>query len=471
MAFSGETRVAVFMDFENIKRAVDEYFINERVDIKKVLDEISKAADGRITIKRAYADWGVFRDYRSDLLDNSTDPVQAFSLTYKGKNGTDIRLAIDVMDVVLRQDDITHVALVSGDSDFTPLVTKLREYGRTVIGVGVRSNTSTYLAKACDIFCYYDDMRTQNSDALPERAIPSTPSDPVRLLATALANMGNRAVAGSALKSTMRKMDPMFDEVQLGHNSFLEFLRSHEDILDLHKPAVGDITVAPKGMMGDGRPADIAAGNNNYRHPGYTPYVPSGGIPYQAPPPPPPTPMSTADRYELFLREEKFRYVPSSDRHEIMRVAFDLFEESVENQEDISLKEGKDRLHQWFEENRPAVPWDSINSTVYHMFYTWCFTFDRSDANDARQLWDRPTMIQNDVHNPDELISKCERGIVRKLWERERGDLDAASLNDWLYDNDPTKIDYVADLIRTVAQTAASGGGYTLYGAYNRSVQ
>ena len=68
MAFSGETRVAVFMDFENIKRAVDEYFINERVDIKKILDEITKAADGRVTIKRAYADWGIFRDYRSDLL-------------------------------------------------------------------------------------------------------------------------------------------------------------------------------------------------------------------------------------------------------------------------------------------------------------------------------------------------------------------------------------------------------------------
>ena len=396
--------------------------------------------------------------------------MQAFSLTYKGKNGTDIRLAIDVMDVVLRQGDITHVALVSGDSDFTPLVTKLREYGRTVIGVGVRSNTSTYLAKACDIFCYYDDMRAKEGDALPERAIPSTPSDPVRLLMTALANMGNRAVAGSALKSQMRKMDPMFDEVQLGHNSFMDFLRSHGDVVDVHKPAVGDITVAPKGMMGDGRPAEIAPSNaNTFRHPGYTPYVPSGGIPYQAPPPLPPTPMSTADRYELFLQEEKFRYVPSSDRHEIMRVAFEQFDQAAEDEEAISLKEGKDRVHQWFEENKPAVPWDSINSTVYHMFYTWCFTFDRSDASDGRQLWDRPTSIQNDVRNPDELISKCERGIVRKLWERER-ELDPEALNDWLYDNDPSKLDYVTDLIRTVSTGAAAGGGYTLYGAYNRSV-
>ncbi|MBC8101218.1 MAG: NYN domain-containing protein, partial [Cytophagales bacterium] len=147
-----QNRVAVFIDFENIKRAVDDYFVNERVDLKRILDEIQRVAEGRITVKRAYADWGLFKDYRSDLLDNATDPVQLFALTYKGKNGADIRIAIDVMDVALRQADITHVALVSGDSDFTPLVTKLRESGRVVLGVGVKSNTSNYLAKSCDVF-------------------------------------------------------------------------------------------------------------------------------------------------------------------------------------------------------------------------------------------------------------------------------------------------------------------------------
>jgi uncharacterized protein (TIGR00288 family) len=468
MANSGETRVAVFMDFENIKRAVDEYFVNERVDIKRILDAIRLAADGRITIKRAYADWGVFRDYRSDLLDNSTEPVQAFSLTYKGKNGTDIRLAIDVMDVVLRQEDITHVALASGDSDFTPLVTKLREYGRTVIGVGVRSNTSTYLAKACDIFLYYDDMRAADGEGLPERAIPSTPSDPVRLLATALASMGNRTVFGSALKSQMRKTDPMFDEVQLGHNSFLEFLRANENIVDVHKPAIGDISVAPKGMLGDGRVLDAnATGVSNYRHPGYTPYVPSGGIPYQAPPPLPEAPLTTAGHYEAYLREEKFRYVPCADRHEIMGVAYEIFMEAIKNGEEISLKEGKDRTHQWFEENKPAVPWDSVNSTMYHMFYTWCFFFDRRDEGDGRQLWDRPTSLQQDIRSPEELISKVERGIVRKLWERERDELEADALNDWLYDSDPVKIDYINDLIKSVSQNALTSG-YATHGAYNR---
>lgn len=470
-----EKRVAVFIDFENIKRAVEDYFVNERVDLKRILDDIQRVAEGRITIKRAYADWGVFRDYRSDLLDNATEPVQAFALTYKGKNGADIRITIDVMDVVLRQPDITHIALVSGDSDFTPLVMKLRELGRTVIGLGVRSNTSNYLAKSCDFFCYYDDIRAGDGESLPERSVPSTPSDPVALLATAMAALGNRPVPGSALKSQMRKMDPMFDESQLGHNSFLDFLRAHEAIIDLHKPAVGDVTIAPKGYLSenggsigvtDGNGGiNGAGGQRTFLHPSYTPYVPTGGIPYAAPPPPPPAPLSTAERYHLWLRDNNFRYVPSVDRHQIIRVVYDTFQSVEGEASESSLKEVKDRLHQWFEQNRPSVPWDSINSTVYHLFYTWCFYFDRSDEGDGKQLWDRRTTLHSDIHSADELISKCERGVVRKLWERERADVDPDALNEWLYDGDESKCEYVSELIRSVTAAGLTNGGVGGYAA------
>ena len=466
-----ETRVAVFIDFENIKRAVDDYFVNERVDIKRILSEIARVTEARITVKRAYADWGVFKDYRSDLLDNATEPVQAFALTYKGKNGADIRIAIDVMDVVLRQTDVTHVALVSGDSDFTPLVMKLREFGKTVTGVGVRSNTSNYLAKACDTFCYYDDLRGEQGETLPERSVPSEPGDPVALLASALAALGNRPVPGSALKTQMRKMDAMFDETRWGHNSFLEFLRAHEDLVDLYKPAVGDVTIAPKGQLHNGEagaqaaPGDAQSDNGSgqkWNHPNYTPYVPTGGIPYQAPPPLPPAPTTTTERYRLWLRDNNFRYVPSEQRHEIVRVVYDLFREN--EADPISLKESKDGLHLWFEQNRPSVPWEAINSTVYHLFYTWCFDFDKSD--DGKQLWDRRTKLRPDIHSPEELISKGERGIVRKLWERERADLDADAFNEWLYDGDPEKRDYVADLIRSVTSSANGMGGPAGYTPY-----
>lgn len=460
-----ETRVAVFIDFENIKRAVDEYFINERVNLKRIFDEIQRTTEGRITIKRAYADWGVFKDYRSDLLDNATEPVQAFALTYKGKNGADIRIAIDVMDVVLRQTDITHVALVSGDSDFTPLVNKLREFGRTVIGIGVRSNTSTYLAKSCDTFCYYDDLRVDGSGELPERAFPNTPENPTVVLMKAMAVLGNKTVPGSALKQQMRRIDPMFDETRGGHASFLDFLRANQDIIDVHKPAIGDVQVAPKGMMGVNGAVgtaytngDVRVSDRGYINPNYTPYQPTGGIPYQAPPAPVPLPPTASERLRFWLKENNFRPVISGDRHQIIRVMYDLFKEAEAANEDISLKEGKDRLHLWFEENRPSVPWESINSTVYHLFYTWCFHFDRSDDN--KPLWDQKTTLYADIHSAEELIAKSERNIVRKVWERDRQDIDTDALNDWLYDGDPEKRDDVEELIKTVSSAGNLGGGY-----------
>lgn len=478
-----ENRVAVFVDFENIKRAVDDYFVNERVDLKRIFDAIGEACGGRVVIKRAYADWGAFRDYRSDLLDNATEPVQTFALTYKGKNGADIRMAIDVMDVVLRQVDITHVALVTGDSDFTPLVMKLREFGKFVVGVGVRSNTSNYLAKSCDTFCFYDDLRggAAGANETPERAFPATPMEPGLLLARALADLGNRAVSGSMLKTQMRRVDPMFDETRHGHTSFFHFLRAHQDVLiDLHKPAIGDLTVAPKGLLaaaqGPGSHEDAAGlsaeEDMSGRGDGYYPASPavrSAGTTL---------PLTLGERYRLWLRDNNFRYVPVGERHEVIRVVYDIFSRHEEAPwrdgaagegesqpvESISLKEAKDQLHGWFETNRPAVPWESINSTVYHLFYTWCFTFERENGDEGKQLWDRSTRLQADVRCSDDLIARCERGIVRKLWERDRNDLDAAALNEWLNDGDPSAVPAVEELIcGVVVAPVVPGGGANGY--------
>ena len=460
-----QNRVAVFIDFENIKRAVDDYFVNERVDLRRILEEIEQVADGRITVKRAYADWGLFKDYRSDLLDNATDPVQVFALTYKGKNGADIRIAIDVMDVVLRQADITHVALVSGDSDFTPLVTKLRESGRVVLGVGVKSNTSNYLAKSCDVFSYYDDLHSREGGSLPSRSVPSTPTDPVALLAIALAALGNKPVPASSLKTQMRKMDPMFDETTHGHTSFLDFLRAHEEIIDLYKPAVGDVTIAPKGLLGEsGAPkngaAAVASPSNgtsaprSYNHPAYTPYVAANGL--NGSPSSGSAASTPIERLRNWLRDNNFRYVLSTERQQIIHVVYDIFTDARD--EEISLKEAKDRLHQWFEENRPSISWESINSTVYHLFYTWCFFFDRNDGDD-KQLWDRRTSLHSDIHSAEELVQRCDRGIIRKLWERDRSDVDADALTEWLYDGDAARRQYIEELIRNVTTNLTSMAG------------
>ncbi len=450
--FGPGTRVAVFIDFENVKRAVDDYFVNERVDLKRILDQVTQVTGGRIIVKRAYADWGQFRDYRSDLLDNATEPVQTFALTQRGKNGADIRIAIDVMDLALRQGDISHVTLVSGDSDFTPLVMKLRELGLQVIGVGVRSNTSTYLAKSCDRFLYYDDLREGRSTPSALDAPETQEMDAGRLLALALAELGNRAVTGSALKTRMRQIDSRFDETRHGYASFLEFLRDQDALIDLYKPAVGDITVAPKGMLA----AHVAPVEEpptlTFRSAAYTPYQPSGGIPYQAPPPVA-IPDGPEGVYGDYLRDNNFRYVPAQERLDVIDATYHVFASS---EEPLSLKEAKDRLHAWFEENRPSVPWESVNSTIYHLFYTWCFRFDRSDEGEGKQLWDRKTYFVDEIGSAEDLKERTERGIIRKLWEKDRGDLDAIEVNGWLFDGNREQLSRVEELIASVTAPGAT---------------
>lgn len=414
-------RVAVFVDFENIKRAVDDFFAGDRVDLKRVLDEVAQVTQGRIVVKRAYADWSAFREYRTDLLETATEAVQAFPLTQKGKNGADIRLTVDVIEAVLRQPELTHVVIVSGNSDFTPLAMRLRELGQVVIGIGVRANTSSYLTKSCDRFIYYDE--------LGETGGRNTGLNPSQLLTSALSYLGNRPVPGSALKIQIRKMDPSFDETRLGFSSFLEFLRANGDLVDVFKPVVGDVTVAPVGQLADGPLTEGAV---------LTPMTPADAL---------------AERYKLWLRDNNFRYVPPAEREEIIRVLFDIFVDAEEG-EGISLKEAKEQLHAWFETHKPDVSWDAINSTVYHLFYTWCFSFDKTEEGEAKQLWDRRTNLHDDIETSDDLIDRVERGIIRKLWERDRVELDAEALNVWLYDGNPERLDRVKGLIETA--TAAT---------------
>ncbi|MFM7322821.1 MAG: NYN domain-containing protein [Armatimonadota bacterium] len=427
----GESRVAVFIDFENIKRAVDEDYVNERVDFQRILDRLARIAKGRILLKRAYADWSAFRDYRSDLLDSATEAVQAFSLNQRGKNGADIRMAVDVMEFVLRQPDVTHVALVTGDSDFTPLVLKLRELGRIVIGVGVRAHTSSYLVKSCDRFVYYEELGAPGtSEDVP---------DGWGLVAESLERLGGKAVPGSTLKQQIRRLDPLFEEQRYGFGSFLDFLRSFGDRLDIVRPTVGDVTVGPRGSLGLG---DASEDEGFFTAP--LPASTSG--------------LTIADQYRLYLRENNFRYVPFKERLQIIDVLYSIFYEAEEG-EGVSLKEAKDRLHAWFEANRPSVAWDSVNSTVYHLFYTWCFAFERSEEEEGKQLWDRKTTLQGDITSVEDLIAKCERGIVRKLWERDRDDIDADGLNQWLYDGTQATLPRVRELIEAIAHIGFGAAG------------
>jgi uncharacterized LabA/DUF88 family protein len=156
MPEQGIAKIAVFIDFENIALSADNHF--GEFDLGLLLKAIQQR--GRVTLKRAYGDWSRLSRYRDALRESAVELVQLYSYGHQqgGKNRADIRLAIDVMESLFTFDYIDTVVIVSGDSDFSSLMSKAREYGKYTIGLGVKASTSDLLIKACDDFIFYDDL-------------------------------------------------------------------------------------------------------------------------------------------------------------------------------------------------------------------------------------------------------------------------------------------------------------------------
>jgi hypothetical protein len=271
MTESGATRVAVYFDFDNIvisrydqvhgrglfhrdkAKGLDKERLHAAtVDLGAVMDFASSF--GTLVLTRAYADWSadVNARYHSQLVGRAVDLVQLFPAAAYGKNGADIRLAVDAVEDMFRLPDLTHVVIVGGDSDYIALAQRCKRLGRYVVGIGVAGASSQSLAAACDEFVTYD--------ALP--GIPSTPTPPKRrgrhasaaerdeeaarpdpqdaatgLLERALRIGQEKDDAdwqhNSEVKAQMKRMDPSFSEKSLGFKTFSDFLRSRSDHVDL----------------------------------------------------------------------------------------------------------------------------------------------------------------------------------------------------------------------------------------------
>ncbi|MFM9877164.1 MAG: NYN domain-containing protein [Rhodoglobus sp.] len=263
MAETTETRVAVYIDFDNI--VISQYdavhgrgaFIKEKaraaggktgerlqeatVNIGAVLDFASSF--GAVAISRAYADWAAPANtrYQKQLVDRAVDLVQLFN-TSGTKNGADIRLAIDVVEDLFRLRDITHIVIVAGDSDYIPLAQSARRLGRTVIGIGVQGSTSAAFKNACDEFSYYGDL-VDDEPAPPATAEPVAPDpkrDAIELMVRALrVRRGDDNVDGwvaaSALKQQMKRLDAGFDEKKIGYKSFTDFVKAQSADAELQE--------------------------------------------------------------------------------------------------------------------------------------------------------------------------------------------------------------------------------------------
>lgn len=282
LAEATDTRVAVYIDFDNIvisrydqrsKRGqfhkdearsfdiagnpgseVAKRLEDATVDLGAVLDFASSF--GTIAISRAYADWSaqVNASYRTQLIERAVDLVQLFPTVASMKNGADIRLAVDVVEDLFRLSDLTHVVIVAGDSDYIALAQRCKQLGRYVVGIGVAGATSKALAYACNEFADYDALSgvraiakqisaptaTRRSPApeVVERTVPASDQDAAAsLLTRALllrqSTNDDEWQSSSAVKNQMLRMDPTFQERALGHKSFTEFVQSLDQVVEL----------------------------------------------------------------------------------------------------------------------------------------------------------------------------------------------------------------------------------------------
>src|SRR5678810_1169685 len=152
---SDDRKLAMFIDFENIVRGVKEAQY-KAFEIRLVLERLVEK--GKIMVKRAYADWNRYAEYKRPFHEHAIELIDVPQTRYSGKNSADIRMVVDALDLSYQKEHIDTFVLVSGDSDFSPLVSKLRENGRYVIGMGVKNSSARLLIDNCDEYVFYDDL-------------------------------------------------------------------------------------------------------------------------------------------------------------------------------------------------------------------------------------------------------------------------------------------------------------------------
>lgn len=231
--------MAVFCDFENIALGVRDAKY-DKFDITRVLERL--LLKGNIVVKKAYCDWDRYKDFKKDMHEASFELIEIPHVRMSGKNSADIRMVVDALDLCYTKAHVDTFVIISGDSDFSPLVSKLRENNKMVIGVGVKSSTSDLLMNNCDEFILYDDLaraqenkrqaaaaRSARRAAKPEPKEVDTAQEAMTLvLETVEALYAERGEEGkiwsSMIKQALKRRKPSFNESYYGFRSFSQLL-------------------------------------------------------------------------------------------------------------------------------------------------------------------------------------------------------------------------------------------------------
>ncbi len=221
-----ESLIAVFVDFENLAIGARQSKMPFQIDLvlKRLLEK------GRIVYKRAYCDWSGYRKDSREFHQHGVEMVDIPQTRVGGKNSADIHMVVDAIDLCYAKDHIDVFALISGDSDFSPLVAKLKENDKRVLGCGVKKSTSNLLVSACDEFIYYDDLVRAAAKPRPAARKGSKKTEKkdeagghVLEIIQSLERDYDQ-IWGSMIKQTLRRVNPGFNENYYGYGSFSEVL-------------------------------------------------------------------------------------------------------------------------------------------------------------------------------------------------------------------------------------------------------
>ena len=242
------TNMALFCDFENVALGVQEAKY-DKFDIGKVLERL--LLKGSIVVKKAYCDWERYKAFKAPMHEASFELIEIPHLRQSGKNSADIRMVVDALDLCYTKAHVETFVIISGDSDFSPLVSKLRENNKVVIGVGVKNSTSDLLIANCDEFIFYDDLVREKKKAptrrQPAKAAPASEAkapaarkgdeerrqEALELIAeTVEALVAERGegdkIWGSMVKQALKRRKPGFNESYYGYRSFNALLEEAE---------------------------------------------------------------------------------------------------------------------------------------------------------------------------------------------------------------------------------------------------
>lgn len=419
-------QLAVFIDFENIALwAEREFFDFEITTLMEILQ-----TRGPLVVKRAYADWSRFSRYRDSMMNNSIDLIQIYSMR-SGKNRADIRLAIDAFEIALTRPQIRTFVIVSGDSDFSPLVAKLREYGRYTLGIGPRGITHDLLVRSCDEFIYLETALGEPTEVDDHSCVEIEQARHVlRRALLAHGQRGELPVLATRLKQTMLLMDPAFNEANFGYSQFKSWL---EDNRDLAKLFIKDLQlyVAPPDYQVPGSFELLPEGESEQR---VSMVTPSERTILSRP---------TLDmQYRQVLGRLKLANVDLTTRRDVLR---DIYRELSENPGVYTTDELLDLLEERYAASGLMRNKALLRDILQLAFRQGAFNYLEQPVSPYV-----PVQLAEGITSEADFVARAEADIVYEVI-RAGLEVDTAELA-YLLLSDRTQVDYIHTLLENLKQ-------------------